>query len=75
MVKRIRSLFNLRSANFKLTYNNGIFTFDVKGYGHGVGMSQYGSEYMAMQGENWEDILKWYYKGAQIVNFDNNNIF
>jgi stage II sporulation protein D len=71
----IRSLFNLRSANFKLTYNNGIFTFDVKGYGHGVGMSQYGAEYMAMQGENWDDILKWYYKGAKIVNFDNNNIF
>lgn len=70
----IRALFNLRSANFNLTLKNGVFTFDVKGYGHGVGMSQYGAEYMALQGKNWEDILKWYYKGVQIINYDDYKI-
>jgi stage II sporulation protein D len=66
----IRALFNLRSANFVLTYKNNTFTFDVKGYGHGVGMSQNGSNYMALQGRKWDEILNWYYKGVQIVNYD-----
>jgi stage II sporulation protein D len=66
----IRSLFNLRSANFNLTYKDSVFTFVVKGYGHGVGMSQYGADYMALQGNNWEDILKRYYKGVEIMNYD-----
>jgi stage II sporulation protein D len=72
--ENIRTLFGLRSANFQLTYKNSVFTFDVKGYGHGVGMSQYGSDYMARQGSNWEDILKYYYKGIEIVNYDDYKI-
>lgn len=66
----IRALFNLRSANFVLTYKNNTFTFDVKGYGHGVGMSQNGSNYLALQGKKWDEILNCYYKGIQIVNYD-----
>ncbi|HOD02456.1 MAG TPA: stage II sporulation protein D, partial [Clostridiales bacterium] len=37
------------------------------GYGHAVGMSQYGADYMARQGSNYEEILKHYYKGAEIT--------
>lgn len=56
-----RTAFGLRSANFTLTYANGVFTFVVKGYGHGVGMSQVGAEYMAAQGSTYQQILAWYY--------------
>ena len=59
----IRSLFSLRSHNYTLSYNNGTFTFNVKGYGHGVGMSQWGAKYYAEEGKNYKDILKIYYSG------------
>ena len=58
---RVRQLFGLRSAAFSVTYNNQSFTFSVKGYGHGVGMSQYGADYLARQGYSYEEILKYYY--------------
>ena len=48
-----RTAFGLRSANFEVKYENGTFTFYVKGYGHGVGMSQVGAEYMANQGSSY----------------------
>lgn len=44
------------------------FTFEGKGYGHGVGMSQYGAMEMAKQGYNFEEILKYYYHGVDIIN-------
>ncbi len=56
-----RSAFGLRSANFTVSYAGGSFTFVVKGYGHGVGMSQAGAEYMANQGSTYRQILSWYY--------------
>ncbi len=56
-----RNAFGLRSANFTINYANGNFTFVVKGYGHGVGMSQVGAQYMAAQGSNYKQILAWYY--------------
>lgn len=59
--KEIRSIFSLRSADFDLQYNDGKFLFTVRGYGHGVGMSQYGAEYMANQGADYKQILSWYY--------------
>jgi stage II sporulation protein D len=64
----LRSLFGLRSAVFDLTYGGGAFTFAVTGYGHGVGMSQYGAEHMAEGGTSYRDILTWYYTGTQIKN-------
>lgn len=42
------------------------FTISGKGYGHGVGMSQYGAHGMALNGYNYEDILKYYYRGVDI---------
>lgn len=64
---QIRSAFNLRSSNFTITYANGNFTFSVKGYGHGVGMSQTGAQYMARQGANYQQILSWYYPTTQLT--------
>ena len=61
-----RNIFSLRSAAFDIIYDNGIFTISTKGCGHGVGMSQYGAEAMAKQGASYDEILKHYYKGAEI---------
>lgn len=58
---RVRQLFGLRSAAFVVTCDSEIFTFSVKGYGHGVGMSQYGADHLARQGYTYEEILKYYY--------------
>lgn len=65
----VRSLFGLRSANFQIQCEGDQVKFDVKGYGHGVGMSQYGANYMAKSGKNYQDILKHYYTDVKIVKF------
>ena len=62
----MRSLFSLRSATFTVSYADGNFTFDVTGYGHGVGMSQYGANAMAKEGSTFREVLTWYYTGAQV---------
>lgn len=59
----IRKIFSLRSHNYTLTYKNNTFIFDVLGYGHGVGMSQWGAKFYADEGKNYRDILRIYYKG------------
>lgn len=62
-----RRLLSLRSANFDVNYSDGAFHFTVRGYGHGVGMSQNGAEYMAAQGSTYTEILNWYYKDCTLV--------
>ena len=62
----VRSLFALRSACFDVSEQDGLFTFSVTGYGHGVGMSQYGANAMAKEGLGWREILAHYYTGAEI---------
>lgn len=62
----VRSLFSLRSASFSVTQADGVFTFSVTGYGHGVGMSQYGANAMAKAGSDWREILSHYYTGTVI---------
>ncbi len=62
----IRSALDLRSANFDVSYDGEKFNFNVVGYGHGIGMSQYGAHYMAMQGSTYDQILKHYYSGCEI---------
>lgn len=64
--KTIREKLNLKSANFDVSFENEKFNFTVRGYGHHVGMSQYGANYMALQGSTFEEILNWYYKGCQV---------
>lgn len=56
----------LRSSNFDVEYIDGSFNFTVKGYGHGVGLSQNGANYMAKQGSNYEEILLHYYSNCEI---------
>ena len=63
-----RSLFGLRSANFTVTYKNGSFTFETKGYGHGVGLSQWGAHFYADKDKwNYQQILTHYYTGIKIA--------
>lgn len=62
----MRKIFNLNSANFTINYNDDEINFMVKGYGHGVGMSQWGAEGMAKKGYKYYEILLHYFKGTQI---------
>lgn len=64
--EKVRGAFGLRSNCFTVEYKNDKFTFNVTGYGHGVGMSQYGADYMARQGSTYEEILRHYYTGTEI---------
>ena len=61
-----RTLFGLKSTNFEISKENGNIKFTVKGYGHGVGMSQTGADTMAKQGSSYEDIIKHFYIGVEI---------
>ena len=63
----LRTLFGLRSSCFTVSYTLDTFTFTVKGYGHGVGLSQYGADYMARQGSGFREILAHYYSGTELV--------
>lgn len=63
---RVRSLFGLRSASYSVTYEEGVFTFAVRGYGHGVGMSQNGANHLANEGYTYKEILKHYYAGVKV---------
>lgn len=60
----IRSAFGLRSADFDIDVKDGGIVFTVRGYGHGVGMSQNGANELAKQGAEWEEIVKYFYKGC-----------
>lgn len=62
----VRSIFSLKSATFSVKYEDGKFVFTVSGYGHGVGMSQYGANEMAKKGNTYDEILTHYYKNAVI---------
>lgn len=64
--EEIRKAFALRSAVFSVECTKTTVTFNVIGYGHGVGMSQYGADFMARQGSTYEEILKHYYTGVEI---------
>ena len=61
-----RSLFGLKSTNFEITKEAEKIKFTVKGYGHGVGMSQTGADAMAKQGSNYEEIIHHFYVGVEI---------
>ncbi len=67
---KIRELFGLRSTNFTLGFQNDTIVFQVIGNGHGVGMSQYGANYMASQGATYQEILKQYYQGVALEKID-----
>ncbi len=63
----LRSLLSLRSADFEITKEENGLSFKTKGYGHGVGMSQYGANGMAKTGSSYKEILTHYYKGVKLT--------
>ena len=63
--EEIVKLFNLKSRNFTITLSDKVI-FTTRGYGHGVGMSQYGAEGMARAGYKYDEIIKYYYKDVEI---------
>jgi stage II sporulation protein D len=64
--KDLRTLFDLRSHNMDIAYTDAGFSFITYGHGHGVGLSQYGADFMARQGYTYEQILDHYYQGATL---------
>lgn len=64
--EKIRNMFNLKSTDFTVIKKGQNIVFETKGYGHGVGMSQYGAAYMANNGVKYTDILSHYYKDTNI---------
>ena len=62
----LRRIFALRSACFTIDASADKVTFRVTGYGHGVGMSQYGANELARQGKTWQEILTWYYADVTV---------
>ena len=63
---KMRRAFHLRSASFSVEYNGTSFCFTTHGYGHGVGLSQYGAKALAEQGRTWQEILLYYFPGCEV---------
>lgn len=61
-----RKLLNLRSTDFEISTENNNYIITTKGYGHGVGMSQYGANGMAKENYKYDEILKYYYSDIEI---------
>lgn len=61
-----RELFNLNSTNFKFDFGKNTVVINCTGYGHGVGMSQWGANVMAKSGSTYDEIIKHYYNGVEI---------
>ena len=62
----VRQLLNLRSTDFSFEQKNDTIQITTKGYGHGVGMSQYGANGMAKEGYTYKEILNYYYNDITI---------
>lgn len=61
-----RTLLGLKSTNFEISKEAETIKFKVKGYGHGVGMSQTGADTLAKQGKNYEEIIHHFYANVEI---------
>ena len=69
---QIRKLLKLRSTSFYISVLGDTVTITTKGFGHRVGMSQYGADAMAVNGSSFQQILSHYYQGSQLIPFDFN---
>lgn len=65
--EKLRTMFELKSTNFTMDTSKDCILFNVIGYGHGVGMSQVGANTLANKGKNYEEIIKYYYRGVEIT--------
>jgi stage II sporulation protein D len=68
--KDIREKLDLKSSDFSWERKGNTIVITTKGYGHGVGMSQYGANGMAAEGKTYKDIVEHYYSGVQITSAD-----
>lgn len=68
----LRTLLGLKSTNFNVEEVDNKVVFKVTGYGHGLGMSQTGSNYYASQGYTYDEIIKHYYTGVDITKVEEN---
>lgn len=66
----VRNKLSLRSTAFVISAAGNTVTVTTKGFGHRVGMSQYGADAMAMNGNEYKQILLHYYKGVELVSVD-----
>lgn len=66
----LRTLFSLRSTAITIDMGGSGIKLSTKGYGHGVGLSQYGANSMAANGSTYRDILTWYYTGSTLTTLD-----
>lgn len=64
---QLRNLLGLRSTAFSMTADDSGIFITTRGYGHRVGMSQYGADAMAQKGSQWREILEHYYTGVEIT--------
>lgn len=69
--KSIREKLDLRSTDFSWERKGSSIVITTKGFGHGVGMSQYGANGMAAEGKSYKDIVLHYYKGVKITSAEN----
>jgi len=67
----LRKLLGLRSTAFVMTAVGDHITITTKGFGHRVGMSQYGADAMALQGHTFREILSHYYQDTELVLAEN----
>ena len=63
----LRRLLGLRSTAFRIQTADDHILITTRGYGHRVGMSQYGANTMAEAGSTWQEILQHYYPGTSLV--------
>lgn len=65
--REVRDGLGLRSNDFSVQQKNDHLIFTTKGFGHGVGMSQYGANGMAKEGKTYKEILQYYYQNVEIT--------
>ena len=63
----VRSVCGARRSPWRMTPGENAFVFTTHGYGHGVGLSQYGAKAMAEDGKTWQEILEWYFPGCEVI--------
>lgn len=68
--REIREKLDLKSTDFSWELKGDKIIVTTKGYGHGIGMSQYGANFMAEEGKNYKDIVTYYYKGIEVSTAD-----
>lgn len=67
---KFRSMLGLNSTNFSIAFNKNSVDIACKGYGHGVGMSQWGANAMAKNNKKYKEILEHYYQGTKVENYN-----